>query len=77
MGGRFREALSLVVMGTPALLIGLLSLLLPETLHTKLPETLEDLEDSERLVLALKAETETEKQKQRQREAVSERDRGG
>ncbi|XP_070190982.1 organic cation transporter protein-like [Littorina saxatilis] len=46
VGGRFRDALPLVVMGSPALVVGLFSLWLPETLHTRLPETIEDLEHS-------------------------------
>ena len=43
VGGELREALPLLLMGTPAILVGLLSLWLPETLGVKLPETMVDV----------------------------------
>ncbi|XP_076466187.1 organic cation transporter protein-like [Babylonia areolata] len=44
VGGELKEALPLIVMGVPALFVGLLSLRLPETMGTKLPETLDDVD---------------------------------
>ncbi|KAK7108455.1 hypothetical protein V1264_016193 [Littorina saxatilis] len=44
VGGKLENALPLVVMGSPAILVGLFSLWLPETKGTRLPETLEDLD---------------------------------
>ncbi|KAK7497348.1 hypothetical protein BaRGS_00011392 [Batillaria attramentaria] len=46
VGGRFQHALPLVLMGTPAFLVGLLSLWLPETKGTPLPDTLDDVENT-------------------------------
>ena len=48
VGGKFRDALPLVVMGVPAMAVGLLVLWLPETRNRPLPETLEDLENFRR-----------------------------
>ncbi|KAK7485174.1 hypothetical protein BaRGS_00023584 [Batillaria attramentaria] len=47
-GGRFQNAIPLLVMGSPALVVGILSLWLPETNGKRLPETLEDLEEMKR-----------------------------
>ncbi|XP_070184251.1 organic cation transporter protein-like [Littorina saxatilis] len=43
IGGRLENSLPLVVMGSPALVVGLFALWLPETMGTKLPETLDDV----------------------------------
>ncbi|KAK7476039.1 hypothetical protein BaRGS_00032746 [Batillaria attramentaria] len=48
VGGRFQNAIPLLVMGSPALVVGILSLWLPETNGKRLPETLEDLEEMKR-----------------------------
>ena len=48
MGGKLRDALPLVVMGSPAIVVGLMALWLPETRNTALPEQLEDLEPAPR-----------------------------
>ena len=45
MGGHLQHALPLVVMGSPALLVGFLSLWLTETKGTRLPESLQDLDN--------------------------------
>ncbi|KAK7485172.1 hypothetical protein BaRGS_00023582 [Batillaria attramentaria] len=47
VGGRFQDALPLLLMGSPAFLVGLLSLWLPETKGTRLPDTLADVKNSE------------------------------
>lgn len=44
VGGQFQDALPLIVMGSPAILVGVLTLWLPETSGKTLPETIEDLE---------------------------------
>ena len=44
IGGKYQQALPLIVMGAPALLVGLTSLWLTETKGVRLPETLQDLE---------------------------------
>ncbi|KAK7497349.1 hypothetical protein BaRGS_00011393, partial [Batillaria attramentaria] len=46
VGGRFQQALPLLLMGTPAFLVGLLSLWLPETKGTRLPDTIEDVKNT-------------------------------
>ncbi|XP_076466252.1 organic cation transporter protein-like [Babylonia areolata] len=46
VGGKYQDALPLVIMGSPALVVGLLSTWLPETLHANLPDTLDDLKTS-------------------------------
>ena len=43
MGGELQQALPLLLMGIPAVLAGLLSLWLPETLGVKMPETMMDV----------------------------------
>ncbi|XP_070190976.1 organic cation transporter protein-like isoform X3 [Littorina saxatilis] len=43
VGGRLANALPLIVMGGPALVVGFFVLWLPETMGTKLPETLDDV----------------------------------
>ncbi|KAK7108509.1 organic cation transporter protein-like isoform X2 [Littorina saxatilis] len=48
VGGKFKDALPLLVMGTPAVLVGILSLWLPETLGRELPETMEDVNNTPR-----------------------------
>nr|KAG5706948.1 hypothetical protein BaRGS_021454 [Batillaria attramentaria] len=45
-GGKYRDVLALIVMGLPAVIVGLLALWLPETAGRKLPETIEDLNDA-------------------------------
>lgn len=42
LGGDFGKAFPLVVFGGFSILAGCLALLLPETLHKKLPETIND-----------------------------------
>ena len=42
MGGDFGKALPLLVFGAFSLVAGLLTLVLPETLHKDLPDTIED-----------------------------------
>ena len=48
VGGRFRDALPLVIMGSPAIVVGILPLWLPETRNCALTETLKDLENTPR-----------------------------
>lgn len=42
MGGKFGQALPLVIFDAASVTAGLLCLLLPETLNRKLPESIED-----------------------------------
>jgi OCT family organic cation transporter-like MFS transporter 4/5 len=51
IGGKFGQAEPLVIIGALAVGAGLLSLLLPETLNRKLPDTLAEGEQFIRLVL--------------------------
>jgi hypothetical protein len=48
IGGRLEKVLPLIVMGSPALVVGVFSLWLPETIGTNLPETLDDVNNIQR-----------------------------
>ena len=45
VGGSFGRALPLIIFGTISVIAGLLTLYLPETLNTLMPETIEDAKD--------------------------------